>query len=144
MHCSWREEQQQELEYPKQMPLQINPPQSGSTPEWFCWDAVFFPSCGKLLCSKFLNINAVLFTPQGGPSSGRHRVVFLPFFFLVKHSVVFGDITYIKCTVMTMCLLEEKQPSLRSKALCVQHYFFIQLVVFKLFSFQPPLASINF
>lgn len=41
-----------------------------------------------------------------------------------------------------MYLFEEKQPSLRPKALCVQHYF-IHLVAFKLFSFQAPSAGIN-
>lgn len=139
MHCSWREEQQQELEYPKQMPLQINPPQSGSVEMQY--SSLPVGNC----CAASSSTLMQCFLPH----KEAHPLVdigwfFCLFFFFGKALWCLGiKGSYIKCTVMTMCLLEEKQPSLRSKALCVQHYFFIQLVVFKLFSFQPPLASIN-
>lgn len=86
MHCSWREEQQQELEYPKQMPLQINPPQSGSVEMQY--SSLPVGNC----CAASSSTLMQCFLPH----KEAHPLVdigwfFCLFFFLVKHSVVFGD-----------------------------------------------------
>lgn len=106
------------------------------TLQWLCSDAAFFPSHAKLLC-KFLYTNAVLLNPQGATSPSRHRDIFCKVLRCLRIKS-----SYIKCTVLTMCLFAERQPSLTHKALCAQHYF-THLVAFKLFSFQSPSVGIN-